>query len=129
MAQRVDVVVTDDFDGTPGAQSVYFGLDGVEYTVDLSTDHEKQFREFLGAYIGVGRRIGRGGSASPTRKRPKSDSAGDETVVIRAWARDNGYPVKERGRVPQSVKDAYHAAHSASALSASPAFTEPEPQA
>ena len=30
---------------------------------------------------------------------------------IRAWAEDNGYEVSDRGRIHQSVKDAYYAAH------------------
>lgn len=30
---------------------------------------------------------------------------------MRAWARDNGYTVAERGRIPAEVRDAYTAAH------------------
>jgi hypothetical protein len=33
------------------------------------------------------------------------------TAVVRAWARDNGYVVSDRGRIPLEVQAAYDAAH------------------
>jgi hypothetical protein len=30
---------------------------------------------------------------------------------VRAWAKDNGFDVPERGRIPADVKDAYAQAH------------------
>jgi hypothetical protein len=33
------------------------------------------------------------------------------TTVVRAWARDNGYVVSDRGRIPLEVQAAYDAAH------------------
>jgi hypothetical protein len=30
---------------------------------------------------------------------------------VRSWARDNGYQISERGRIPSSVIEAYQAAH------------------
>ena len=30
---------------------------------------------------------------------------------VRAWAKENGYSVSERGRVPAAVLEAYEAAH------------------
>ena len=38
-------------------------------------------------------------------------STDPDTAKIRAWAKDNGHPVSDRGRIHQSVKDAYYAAH------------------
>ncbi|MFE3451602.1 AAA domain-containing protein [Nonomuraea sp. NPDC059194] len=34
--------------------------------------------------------------------------SGATTALIRAWARDNGYAVGERGRLPEGVEHAYH---------------------
>ena len=35
----------------------------------------------------------------------------DELQNIRAWARANGHPVSDRGRIKADIIDAYHAAH------------------
>lgn len=105
MAQKVNVVVTDDFDGTEGASTVRFGLDGTEYEVDLSPEHAEQLRGFLNAYVGVGRKITGRKTTTVRAKTSKS-----EVGKIRVWARENGYALGERGRVPANIVDAYHAA-------------------
>ena len=35
----------------------------------------------------------------------------DQNQAIREWANKNGHTVSERGRIPSSVVEAYHAAH------------------
>ena len=58
--------------------------------------------------VASGRRT-RGQGARTTG--PRSSSGGNpETAKIRAWAKENGYEVSDRGRIHQSVKDAYYAA-------------------
>jgi hypothetical protein len=42
-----------------------------------------------------------------------NDMLGAPTGIVRAWARANGLAVSERGRVPKSVLEAYHAAATA----------------
>jgi Lsr2 len=34
-----------------------------------------------------------------------------KTAAIRAWARQNGHQVSDRGRISKTVVDAFHAAH------------------
>jgi hypothetical protein len=34
----------------------------------------------------------------------------DEAAAIRAWARENGHEVSDRGRIPKTVVEAYRAA-------------------
>ena len=43
-----------------------------------------------------------GGEAAPV---------GSDLAAVRAWAKDNGFEVSERGRISQKVTDAYSAAH------------------
>ena len=50
----------------------------------------------------------RGGTRSPRSRASNSDP---DTAKIRAWAKDNGHEVSDRGRIHQSIKDAYYAAH------------------
>ena len=42
MAQRVNVVLVDDLDGSEAAETVNFGLDGANYEIDLSAEQRRQ---------------------------------------------------------------------------------------
>ena len=47
MAKRTIEVFHDDLDGSEGASTVKFGLDGKSYEIDLSEGHEKELRKAL----------------------------------------------------------------------------------
>ena len=113
MAQRVNVVLVDDIDGNDASETVSFALDGVDYEIDLSDEHAAQLREALALYIGHGRRTG-----GRRRERPEvlgrrlgGAEGGPSAADIRAWAREHGYEVPERGRVSAEVREAYAAAN------------------
>ena len=43
---------------------------------------------------------------------PRSQPLGrEQTAAIRAWARQNGHEVSDRGRISKTVLDAFQAAH------------------
>ena len=112
MAQRVNVILVDDLDGSDAAETVSFGLDGVDYEIDLSEAHASDLREALALYVGHGRRTGgrrRRGGQAPAAAKPAPGSA--SAAEIREWARANGWDVPERGRVSAEVREAYDAAH------------------
>lgn len=111
MAQKVLVEMVDDITGEPAAQTVPFGLDGVHYEIDLSEDNATQLREELARFVAAATRTGgrkvrlaTGQSAAPV-----SADRG-RTGEIRAWARDNGYSVSDRGRISLEVSNAYEEA-------------------
>lgn len=108
MAQRVHIVLTDDFDGSDAAETVTFGLDGNTYEIDLSLENAATLREFLQQYLAIGRKIG-GRTKAGTAKRRAADT-GDATAM-RAWAKEEGMKVSARGRVPANIREAYEAAH------------------
>jgi hypothetical protein len=110
MAQRVNVVLVDDIDGTDASETVGFALDGVDYEIDLSDEHAAELREALSLYVGHGRRTG-GRRRSGKRAQSSSSSEGATAADIRAWARENGWDVPERGRVSAEVREAYGAAN------------------
>ena len=114
MAQRVNVVLVDDLDGSDADETVTFGLDGVDYEIDLNDKHAAALRDALALYVGHGRRVGgrrrRGQGAAPA-SRASNNSGGATPAEIRAWARENGWDVPERGRVAAEVREAYDAAH------------------
>ena len=48
-------------------------------------------------------------AARSHRGRPTATTTGSpDNATIRQWAQANGVPVKDRGRIPASVVDAYH---------------------
>jgi hypothetical protein len=51
MAERIQVELVDDIDGSPAQQTVTFALDGVTYEIDLSEQHAQALRSVLVRYI------------------------------------------------------------------------------
>ncbi|SFW90832.1 Lsr2 dimerization domain-containing protein [Amycolatopsis australiensis] len=58
MARNTAVRVLDDLTGEPAAETVGFGLDGIEYDIDLSFANAEALRELLQRYADAGRRTG-----------------------------------------------------------------------
>ena len=109
MAQKVQVHLEDDLDGGPADTTLTFALDGKDYEIDLSEANAEKLREALRPFTEAGRKATRSGS--PRGLRPRASSSDPDTAKIRAWAKENGHEVSDRGRIHQSIKDAYYAAH------------------
>ncbi len=107
MAQRVNIVLVDDLDGSEATETVTFGLDGTSYEIDLNDKNAAALREVLSGYIGHGRKVG----AAPRRGRRSVAASGPSAKEIRDWARANGHDVPDRGRVSAEVREAYERAH------------------
>ncbi|SEC17253.1 Lsr2 protein [Amycolatopsis tolypomycina] len=58
MARNTAVQVLDDLTGEPAAETVGFGLDGIDYDIDLSSANAEALRGFLQRYADAGRRTG-----------------------------------------------------------------------
>jgi hypothetical protein len=111
VARKVSVSMTDDIDGEPAAETVQFGLDGVSYEIDLSEDNAIDLRDMLYRYTEAGLKIGGRKAGRPSAG--TGESAADQrarTQRVRAWARENGFSISDRGRVPSEVIDAFAAA-------------------
>ena len=91
----------DDLDGSPGAETVRFGLDGTEYEIDLKGKHAKALRKAVGKFAAEGRPVRQktAGRTMQTRER---------AVRVRMWARNNGYTVGTKGRIPAEMEDGVH---------------------
>ncbi|MCL2455476.1 MAG: Lsr2 family protein [Micrococcales bacterium] len=107
MAQKVQVLLVDDIDGGTADETVTFGLDGVTYEIDLTTENAARLREALASWVGSARKVGRTGRAA----RGKRSASSPDAQAIRDWAKENGYTVSGRGRISAEVKAAYEAAH------------------
>ena len=112
VAQKVQVILTDDFDGGEADETVAFAIDGVSYEIDLSESNAEALREALTAYVAAARRVG-GRSTRRTASVPKARPAAERTDLsdLRGWARENGFQVSDRGRVSSEIRAAYEAAH------------------
>ncbi|CAL9301398.1 MULTISPECIES: Lsr2 family protein [Streptomyces] len=110
MAQKVQVLLVDDLDGGEADETVTFALDGKTYEIDLTTANADKLRSLLEPYTKSGRRTG-GRTAGGRGKGRASASGSPDTAKIRAWAKENGYPVNDRGRVPAEVRQAYEDAN------------------
>lgn len=110
MAKKTTVTIVDDLDPSKAAdETVKFGLDGATYEIDLSATNAAGLRKVLEKYVTAGTLVAK------ERRRRGSASRGDgqPSAAIRAWAKENGQEVSERGRVPAAVQRAYDAAQAA----------------
>ena len=112
MAQKHIVQLIDDIDGGEAAETVTFALDGSSYAIDLSSKNAAKLRDALALYVANARRSGRGPgrpAGSGRRGRGGARSDREQTQAIREWARKNGHKVGQKGRIPATVLEAYHA--------------------
>lgn len=110
MAQRTIVQLIDDVDGGDAVETVTFALDGIAYEIDLNDENAEQLRTDLARWVSAGRRAGRT-TGTPTTRRRSTAAKRDDLDRVRAWAREHGHQVSERGRVAATVLEAYDAAH------------------
>jgi hypothetical protein len=106
MAQAITVALEDDLDGGPADETVRFGLGGAEYEIDLNEKNAAAFRRKLAPFIAHARKTGRGGRRRPVR----TASSRERSENIRAWAKEAGIAVSDRGRIPARVIEQYDAA-------------------
>jgi hypothetical protein len=111
MAKQVITVLTDDIDGGDADRTIEFGLDGVNYTIDLSDKNVGKLRKALDPYLAVAARAGRasGNGRSASRTVAPARANRDQNQAIREWAAKNGYELSDRGRIPGSIVEAFHA--------------------
>lgn len=109
MAQQTIVTLVDDLDGGEADETVEFGLDGVQYTIDLKQGNADRLRDSLRDFVAKARRAG--GRKVIAKRRPSSVPVGvarEQNQAIRDWARKQGMKVSDRGRIPVEVVEAYH---------------------
>ncbi len=103
MATKVTIALEDDLDGGPADETVRFGFGGAQYEIDLNKKNARAFRKQLAPFVEHARRAGRG------QRRPPTSSSRQRSGDIRAWAKEHGIAVSERGRIPASVLEQYDA--------------------
>jgi hypothetical protein len=108
MAQKIQTLFIDDIDGGAADGTVRFALDGTDYEIDLSGKHSDELHTALRKYVEHARKVGGTARRSSTRGGRKPSTV--DTVAARTWARENGYDIKDRGRVPADLVAKYQEA-------------------
>src|SRR2546423_10122597 len=101
MARKVQVHLLDDMDGSQADETLRFGLDGMNYEIDLSAKHAEKLRATLAKFVLSSRRVGRsrvtvpqprGGARAPARGGPGPEPA------VPGWGQRKGIPDSDPGR-------------------------------
>jgi hypothetical protein len=115
MAKKTIEIITSDLSGEElergQGRTVVFSVEDSAYSIDLTDDEAKEFHETLSKYTSVASRR----SSRPAQSRKSSGSNGssgsgrtsEELAHVRAWAKENGYEVSERGRIKAEVLEAF----------------------
>jgi hypothetical protein len=114
MAQKTVVTVVCDLphEGEiEGNETVSFAFDGASYEIDVCSAHAKELHDTFAAYAEHARRVSAVAAGGRRRGRSRSGPGRERSSEIRAWARQRGHKVSERGRIPASIISEYEASH------------------
>jgi hypothetical protein len=108
MAKQTITRLIDDLDQGDADETVKFGLDGVQYEIDLSAKNAAKLREALAPYVAVGTKAGKAVTGGGRRRgSPTLDR--EQNRAIREWAKSKGKTISDRGRIPEDIVADYHA--------------------
>jgi len=112
MAQRVQVVLTDDLDGREAAETISFALDGTSYEIDLSAKNAAKLRTALQPFVAAARSDEATNPAMTSAPRGRDAQGGSpvSSQAVRAWARAHRIPLSPRGRIPGDVVERFRRA-------------------
>ncbi|HEY5148676.1 MAG TPA: Lsr2 family protein [Mycobacterium sp.] len=115
MATVTRTFMVDDIDGSQDdVGTVHIALDNVSYEIDLSAANAERLREKLARFVDNGKKVTtrpQGRKATRGRVVIPAPVGREQAQAVRDWARNNGYTVSERGRIPKSVQEAFDNAH------------------
>jgi hypothetical protein len=114
MARQVVVqVFCDVCESSDGATALEFSVDRSAFEIDLCAEHRSAFNTAMAPFVSSGRSARAraatsSATANPTHRRVvRRDPS--QTEAIRRWAKENGFAISGRGRIPGTVEEAYNA--------------------
>jgi hypothetical protein len=111
VAQKISVTFACDYDSKEIPEGEHrarvFSLDGRDYEIDLCERHSQKFDEVVGRFAQRARKLG--GRVSRPKRRTAAHR--QRSAEIRAWAKNSGMEVSDRGRIPANVIAKYEANH------------------
>ena len=111
MAQRVSVSYACDYDDKeiPAGQqrNIKFGIDGQEYEIDLCARHGERLSEVVAKFTEHARKA----TGREPKRRRRTTANRQRSAEIRAWAKNSGIEVSDRGRIPGHVLVGFESSH------------------
>lgn len=105
MATKTTVTLQDDLDGGPAEETLRFSLSGVDYEIDLSAKNAASFRSQIAPFVEYARAAG----VARRRRSSRPASSRRQSAAIRAWAKQQGIQLSDRGRIPDLIVAQYNA--------------------
>jgi hypothetical protein len=118
VARKIVVQVSCDRCGgeVDSENPVELSFGGADFRTDLCRTHAAELQAALDPFLAVAERIegrrrsaalaGRTGADGAPKRPTRRDPI--QVAAIRGWARENGYEISDRGRIPREVEDAYN---------------------
>lgn len=107
MAKRAVIFYVDDFTGRDIADGdhhhVEFSWEGRKYEMDASGETYNLIAAALRPFIETAEEVGR---PKRTYKSVRRDPA--QVKAMREWARNQGYEISDKGRIPAEIENAYN---------------------
>lgn len=105
-------VLQDDLDGSvgPDVANVEFDFQDTEFEIDLSDKNHQALNKALEAYETAVKDMREFVLAAREVKKAKTTGKRDSAPhldKIRAWAREKGMEVSDKGRIPKDIQAAY----------------------
>lgn len=100
--KRQTVVILDDIDGTEGAKTYVFSLNGANYEIDLAEENAAKLAAAFEYWIGHSRKV--------ARSRTRHISTAGKSSDVRAWLIEHGHDVPARGRLSAALLEEYYKA-------------------
>jgi Lsr2 len=111
VAQKISVTFACDYDSREIPEGEHmtraFSLDGRDYEIDLCEKHSEKFDEVLQRFKEKARRV----TSRVGKPKRRTTAHRQHSAEIRAWAKQNGMDVSDRGRIPAGVIAKYEANH------------------
>lgn len=111
MAQVVTRTFIDDIDGSEAERTFAYTVDGIDYEIDLSAANIKEFNDAIAGFVESSRKAARRSATGSKQRAVKPGSNKEQNQAVREWARGQGLPVSERGRIAADVQAKFDAAH------------------
>lgn len=114
MAQKTHVTMVDDVTGEEikegDDKTISVGWDGRLYQLDVSGDTYAAMKEYFDDVL-QNARVVRGRTTHSDPAAPQKRAHAERVSRIRAWAREQGMEIADRGRLQKDVVEAYEEAH------------------
>lgn len=116
--------VVSDLDGVEDAKAFHFAIEGVEYSIDVTSDQKKQFLEVISSYTKAAKvtplkqkaTVHRDGTTRAQNSPYAHLNTPENRAILRVWAERTGVELNPAGRIPERVWEQFDEARTTGKL-------------